>query len=89
MVDADTLPVKLGDTLELSLVDAVPSTVMLAQRKVPPDAVAPNPINAPQKSALLSAAAGSGPAPVLAIVDNTTEITAVEEKLDVAFPDML
>ena len=62
---------------------------MLAQRKVPPLVVAPSPINAPQKSALLSAAAGSGPATVLAVPVVANEMAAVEEKLNVAFPDTL
>ena len=64
----------------------VPETVTLAHLNVPPFAVAPSPIIAPQKFALSSAAAGRVALPERGVVDSVKDKTADEEKLDVALP---
>lgn len=75
--DGDGEPETAGD---------VPETVTLAHLNVPPFAVAPSPIIAPQKFALSSAAAGRVPLPERGVVDSVKEKMAEEEKLDVALP---
>jgi len=100
---ADTVEagVALGETLALSEGDCcegdgegdeaetgvAPDTVMLDQRKAPPEDP-PKPMIAPQNCALLSAAAGSALDVIFGLRAVLTEEVscAEEEKLDVALP---